>query len=183
MDVRKFYPSVDKGVLMTLVARKIKDKRVLKLIETILIGCEGLAIGNYISQPLGNLYLSGLDHYLKQNLKCRAMVRYCDDITVFSNSKEELHLVRVAVQKYLSTNLNLQLKNNYRVFPVSIGVDFLGYVSYPEYTRIRKSIKKRYAKMLKYRPNKASIASYNGWLTHADCINLKNILENSCIFE
>jgi hypothetical protein len=73
--------------------------------------------------------------------------------------------------------VKLIVKDNYQVFPVQArSIDFVGYRFYHTHTLLRKSIKQNYARMLAKNPNHASIASYNGWLKHADCINLKDKL-------
>lgn len=171
-DIRKFYPSVDKEILKKLLRTKFKDKDLLWLLDEIIdSNIEGLPIGNLLSQWFGNFYLNGFDHWLKQNKKVKYH-RYCDDGMILGNNKSDLHQLRKDIQLYLGDNLNLYL-SNYQVFPIwSRGIDFVGYVIYHDYTFLRKSIKIRWKKMLKKRKNNKSIASYNGWLLHADCKNL-----------
>lgn len=75
----------------------------------------------------------------------------------------------------LKDNLELDLKYNYQIFPVSKrGIDFLGYKFYHTHILLRKSIKKKFIKMIKYNKNKKSIASYKGWILHSNGINLWN---------
>lgn len=89
---------------------------------------KGVPIGNYLSQFFGNLYLSGFDHWMKEEQKCKYYFRYCDDIVVLHADKKHLAKLRIKVEKYLKTELDLILKGNWQVFPVSIrGIDFLGY--------------------------------------------------------
>lgn len=177
IDITKFYPSVEHNILKSLLVRKIKDKQLIKLLFEIIDGESGIPIGNYISQYFGNFYLSYFDHWLKEELKIKHVWRYCDDIVILADNKDYLHQLFFKIRDYLKTELNLEVKGNYQVFPVSArGIDFLGYKSYHTHVLIRKSIKKNYARMLKYNPNKESIASYNGWLCHANCINLKRKL-------
>jgi len=82
-DIKKFYPSIDKEILKNKVSNLIKCKGTLELIFKIIDSCEnGIPIGNYLSQYLANLYLSELDHYCKENLKCKGYFRYMDDIVI-----------------------------------------------------------------------------------------------------
>jgi len=61
------------------------------------------------------------------------------------------------------------------VFPVkSRGIDFVGYKTYPDYCLLRKSIKDRFIKMIKFNRNNESINAYNGWLKWCNSINLRN---------
>lgn len=63
------------------------------------------------------------------------------------------------------------MKKNYRIFPVSEGIDFGGFVFTPGHTKIRKRIKKNFASK---RNNPKSITSYMGMLMHCDSKNLIN---------
>lgn len=173
IDVKKFYPSVDQDILVKLLRRMIKDEDVIGLIKTILATSKGLAIGNYISQILGNVYLSPLDRFIKEELKVPFMSRYCDDIVMLADDKDYLHDCRKKIEQFLSDKLNLQIKRNYRVFPTRLGIDYLGYVTYPTHTLLRKTIKKNYIKAVKNNKTE-SLPSYNGWLLGCNSINLRN---------
>lgn len=63
MDIRHYYPSVDRDVLMKKLERKVKDREFLDLIRRILDKHPepGLAIGFYLSQWLSNFYLEDID--------------------------------------------------------------------------------------------------------------------------
>ncbi|MGC8000391.1 RNA-directed DNA polymerase, partial [Salmonella enterica] len=65
MDIRKCYPSIDHLILKNIVRKKIKDKRLLELLDGIIDSAPGIPIGNYLSQFFANLYLSYFDHWLK----------------------------------------------------------------------------------------------------------------------
>jgi len=135
----------------------------------------GLPLGNYLSQYLANFYLNKLDHWLKETKKIKHYLRYMDDIVILGNNKEELRNLFQDIKNYLNNNLKLTIKNNYQVFPISKrGIDFVGYVHYRNYTLLRKSIKKRFIKMIRYNKNEKSINSYNGWLLYGNCLNLRN---------
>jgi len=91
LDVKKFYPSIDKEILKSKFRKIIKDKDTLNLIDVIInSGIEGLPIGNYTSQWFANFYLKDLDHYIKEELKVKYYIRYMDDMVLFSNNKKEL---------------------------------------------------------------------------------------------
>jgi len=182
LDIKKFYPSVDNEILKQIIRKKIKDKDLLWLLDEIIDSTKGIPIGNYLSQYFGNLYLSGLDHYLKENQKCKYVLRYCDDIVILHSCKDFLHKLKNAIINYL-TGLKLQLKNNWQVFSVSIrGIDFLGYRFFNRYTLLRKSIKIKFVRKIK-KINKNwkrlrhteivnSVMSYCGWFKYANCKNL-----------
>ncbi len=180
LDIKKFYPSIDHDVLKNILRRKIKDKDLLWLLDDIVDSAEGLPIGNYTSQYFSNLYLTYLDHWIKENQRVKYYFRYADDIVILSPDKKILHKLLNEIKNYLSTNLKLTVKNNYQIFPVkSRGIDFLGYVFYHTHTLLRKSIKKKFSKTMKLKSNKHSLASYSGWIKHCSGKHLlKKITHN-----
>lgn len=175
LDIKKYYPSIDHNVMMEIIKKKIKCTDTLWLIEDIVCSEKGLPIGNYLSQHLSNLYLTYFDHFVKEVLGVKYYFRYADDIIVLHSDKQRLWHYFYNIQEYLNNVLELTIKNNYKVFPTSTGIDFVGYVHYPTHTLLRKSIKKRMAKAAK-KGNPQSIASYWGWAKHCDSKNLINKL-------
>lgn len=180
IDITKFYPHVNHDILKGILRRKIKDPDLLALLDEIILSAEGLPIGNLLSQYFANLYMNGFDHCIKEKLKVKNYFRYCDDMIVLHDDKQYLHCLLSQIREYLSSNLKLSLKKNYQIFPVSArGIDTLGYVIYHTHTLLRKTIKKRFARLVAKRPNMASIASYYGWACHANCNHLlKKLLSN-----
>jgi len=185
MDVKKFYPSMDHDILKKILARKIKDPDVLWMLREIIDSTPaGVPIGNYLSQYFGNLYLTPLDHLIKEQLKCRHYFRYCDDMVILEADKTHLHDIRKAVDIYLRDHLKLTLKGDWQVFPVAVrGVDFLGYRFFPKYTLLRKSTAKEFKRKMaaikngKYKNATpvtiaSTVMSYHGWMKHANCLNL-----------
>lgn len=177
IDIRKFYPSIDHNVLKEIVRRKIKDDDLLWLLDEIIDSAPGVPIGNYLSQYFSNLYLAYFDHFVKEELKVKYYFRYADDMVFLSDQKSELWDV-FEMTKIFMRNLKLEIKENYRVFPVEKGIDFVGYVFYPTHTLLRKSIKQnmfRRIKQFKNNPKKLneSLAAYNGWMKHCNSYNLR----------
>lgn len=169
LDIKKFYPNIDHHVLKMLLQRKFKDNDLLWLFNEIIDSAAGLPIGNYLSQYLANFYLTGFDHWLKEHKQVKYYFRYADDVVILSSDKAALHELFTEIGQYLSTKLHLTIKSNYQVFPVDVrGIDFVGYVFKHSHTRLRKTIKKNFARMVKVRNNAASLASYNGWIKHCN---------------
>lgn len=181
MDVRKFYPSIDNEILKGIVRKKIKDVRLINLLDNIIDSVKGVPIGNYLSQYFANLYLCYFDHYMKENLRCKFYYRYADDIVILNSSKEVLHEILDFIKSYLNDNLNIRLKDNYQIFPVKArGIDFVGYRFYHTHVILRKRIKqslfRKVAKLNKLNLSrdeyKRAICSYKGWMSHCDSVNL-----------
>jgi retron-type reverse transcriptase len=98
-DIRKYFPSIDREILKTLIRRKIQCPDTLWLIDAIIDNGNdqesspdffpndslldpverkrGLPIGNLTSQWFANIYLSGFDHFVKEQLKVKKYLRYC----------------------------------------------------------------------------------------------------------
>lgn len=189
-DVSKFYPSVNHDVLKDILRRKIKDKRLLKLLNEIIDSADGetnVPIGNYLSQWFGNLYLNELDERVKHGYKVKAYARYCDDFVFFGNDKAELNRIKADLVPWMQERLKLKL-SKCSLFPTSQGVDFLGYRHFPNKILVRKRTAKRIKKKMRglmYRvkhkeitPKQALsvIASHEGWIKHAQSYNLRQSL-------
>lgn len=173
LDIKKFYPNVNHEILKILLRRKFKDADLLWLLDEIIDSAPGLPIGNYLSQYLANFYLTYFDHWIKEKLGIKYYFRYADDIVILHHDKAYLHLLLNSIESYFKINLELEVKSNWQVFPISKrGIDFVGYKHYHSHILLRKSIKKRFARMLKQNPNKGSIASYYGWAKHCNSQNL-----------
>ena len=186
-DISKFYPSVNHEKLLKIIKRKIKCKDTLLLLEEIINSIEGesnVPIGNYLSQWFGNLYMNELDQLIKHKYHIKDYIRYCDDFLLFSNSKEKLNQMKLIIEKFITEQLKMKL-SKCDLFPVTQGVDFLGYRHFPQgYILLRKTTAKRVKKRLKslfwkVKHKKISkesaistIASTKGWLRWANTHNM-----------
>jgi len=188
MDVRKFYPNINQNILKAMLRKKIKDNDLLWLLDIVIDsmdGEKGIAIGSLLSQWLGNFYLTYFDHWLKEEKKIKYYYRYCDDLVILHHDKNFLHELRKEISEYLNVNLDLELKNNWQVFPSKIrGIDFVGYRHFGNYTLLRNSTSKHLKKKLKRlfkrcRSGKqmnysewCSVNSYKGWIKWSNGYNL-----------
>lgn len=184
LDIRKFYPSIDHDILKIIVRKKIKDKRLLNLLDEIIESAQGVPIGNYLSQFFANLYLTYLDHWIKEQKKVRYYFRYSDDIVILGRDKQELRNLLYDIQNYLNNKLKLSFNDNWQIFKVdSRGIDFVGYRVFHTHTLLRKRIKKKFCKKinkLNKKQNldkdtyKQKICSYIGWIKYCNGRNLLN---------
>jgi hypothetical protein len=88
-------PSVDHRVLQGLLRRKIRDKKVLCLLDSLIAtggegAGKGMPISNLTSQLFANVYLDPFDHFVKEGLRRKHYVRYMDDWLIMGRTKEEL---------------------------------------------------------------------------------------------
>lgn len=141
MDIYHYYPSISPKRLSWALARKIKDKRFLRLVYDITASnpSGGLAIGFYINQWLANYYLETLDNFILTKLGANYYVRNMDDMVLLGPNKKKLHRARKEIECFLWQRLGLRLKRNWQVFPVdSRGIDFVGYRFYHTHTTMRR---------------------------------------------
>lgn len=188
LDVKKFYPSISHDVLKDTLRRKIKDTRLLQLLDEIIDSAPGVPIGNYLSQYFANMYLAYFDHWIKEEQGVKYYFRYADDIVILHENKEHLRQLFTELQSYLQTNLKLTIKENWQIFPVkSRGIDFLGYVFFHTHILLRKGIKQRFCRRLSKLNKKEisqkeylqAICSWIGWAKHCNSKNLlKTIILN-----
>ncbi len=187
MDISKFYPSVDHDVLIAIVRRKIKCPDTIWLMKNIIYSVpdgKNIPIGNYTSQWLGNLYLNDLDQFIKHEYHVKAYIRYCDDFLIFHDDKRYLGAMAKTIEEFLAARLKLRM-SKCDLFPVSRGVDFLGYRHFPEYILLRKSTATRMKRRLRVLPDllarhkitadqyRATLASITGWLKWSNSRNLQ----------
>lgn len=212
IDVRKYFPSICHDTLLAILRRKIGDRDVLWLIQSIIDSYEepprhdekgnllfsfngptGIPIGNLTSQFFANVYLNGLDHFIKQNLGCRAYIRYVDDLVFLGSSKKRLHEIRVEVQRYLNEKLGLEIhENQCQPFPVTEGIDFLGYRVFRTHRFVRDGNGYRFFRRFKrlrwlYREKRIrlenvtqSVVSWIGHVSHADSWGFRTELLREC---
>jgi len=157
-DIRKYFASIDHGILCEMLARKFKDADLIWLLNIIIDSAEsedagkGIPIGSLTSQHFANLYLDRLDHYIKDFLKVKGYLRYMDDFILFTDEKTELHLLHSSLRNFLSDELKLELKEKASIIaPVLEGVPFLGFRIFPNVIRLKHENKKRALNTLKSR--------------------------------
>lgn len=183
MDVKKYYPSIDRNILIEDYRHLFKDEGLLWYLEMNIKEAPdtGILIGNYLSQFGGNFYLSPLDHWIKEVKGIKYYFRYMDDIVILHHSKEYLQKLKVEIFNFLEHNRGLKVKDNYQVFPVADrGVDFVGYRIFHDYTLLRKSTAERMKSKMVIMLNKVNnggeltysdycrFNSYKGWLQFCD---------------
>ncbi|HEY4521416.1 MAG TPA: reverse transcriptase/maturase family protein [Candidatus Paceibacterota bacterium] len=190
-DIRKFFASIDQKILIDIVVGYIPDKRIVALITEIVssfCSCQthqtmptgriggvrkGLPLGNLTSQLLVNIYMNEFDQFVKHRLKAKFYIRYADDFVILSHDKELLITMYRYIDTFLRERLHLQLHpGKVSIQNYQSGVDFLGWVHFPDHLVLRTSTKRRMQKRTKGSENEYSIISYLGLLSHGNAYTL-----------
>ena len=100
----------------------------------------GLPIGNLTSQLFANIYLDPLDQFIKHQLKAKYYLRYCDDLVILHQEPECLLQFENQINTFLQQNLDLQLNSRRSLKTVDSGINFLGYISRPDYRLVRRRV-------------------------------------------
>jgi len=197
MDIRQYFPSIDRGLVKQKYRRYIKDKQVLNLFDLIIDSApvsqplcylpedkilpypdapKGLPIGNLTSQFLANLYLNEFDHFVKQTLGCHAYLRYMDDFIILGDNVAALKTIREQVrQRLLQDRVHLHPRKAH-IVPTQCGLNVLGYLVYPHTRRLRNVNGYRFARKLRgfaraYQQGRMDWADFNpsvqSWIGHA----------------
>ena len=118
LDLKNFFDQVDHDILMRMVAERVRDKRVLKLIGRYLrapmvqgrneqVRVKGTPQGGPLSPLLANIYLDALDKELER--RGLSFVRYADDIAIYVSSPRAAERILESVIEWLRIELKLEV--------------------------------------------------------------------------
>jgi RNA-directed DNA polymerase len=189
-DIRKFFVNIDHEILMNILRNRITDADTLWLLRQIIDSfCidgrkgVGLPLGNLTSQLFVNVYMNEFDQFVKRKLKVRHYIRYADDFVILHPDRKHLENVLTDIAAFLETELRLSLHpRKITIETIASGVDFLGWVHFPNHRILRTATKRRMCRKLKENANDESAASYMGLLSHGNTYKLKHQLFDTLPF-
>lgn len=183
-DYSKFFPSIDREVLHTLINRKIDCAGTLAILREIIPATgKGIPIGSLTSQLFANVYGNMADRFIHFDLGQRHWARYMDDIVVMGDDQERLMDDFLRLNDFSAERMKLRI-GKWQLAPVSRGVNFLGYRIWPTHKLLRKDsvlrAKRKVANFLHYGDTDGLtkfVASWRGHTQWADANNLHKWME------
>ena len=183
-DIKKFFASINHKILLDILKSYTPDKLIVWLLQEIIESFStkpgvGLPLGNLTSQLFVNIYMNKFDQFVKHKLKAKYYIRYADDFVILSDDKNRLEKLIPPIAEFLNEKLKLQLHPN-KVFikTLASGLDFLGWVSFPDHIVLRTTTKRRIIRRIKNMPMPATVNSYLGLLRHGNTNKLRSAILN-----
>jgi retron-type reverse transcriptase len=201
LDIKKFFASINHEILKNILARYIPDQDILWLLGEIILSFQtphpasghllpkgegncGLPLGNLTSQLFVNIYMNEFDQFVKHELKVKYYIRYADDFMILHPHREVLTALLYRIVVFLKQELRLTLHPN-KIFlkTMTSGVDFLGWINFPNYRVLRTTTKRRMFRRLKEHATSETLQSYLGLLKHGQtCKIQKQVLNDYWLF-
>ena len=193
MDIRKFFYSIDRDILKSMLPKKIKCKKTLALLYEIIDSADtidkiGLPLGNTLSQLFANIYMNKADQYAKRKLSLKYYIRYADDIVIVVENKQKAQEVLQLIGRFINKELHLKLnKKKTKIFPINQGVNAIGYKIYPTHMLLRDDSKKRIKRKTKAMPHliregkltvERAERMLNSWKGHAEFACSYNFIQD-----
>ncbi|MBU1193868.1 MAG: group II intron reverse transcriptase/maturase [Proteobacteria bacterium] len=150
MDLEKFFDEVHHDILMSRIAMKIADKRILRLIRSYLQA--GIMTGGLVTQPvkgtpqggplsplLSNILLDDLDNELEQ--RGHRFCRYADDCNIYVGSRRAGERLLSSLDKFVTNKLRLKINRSKSAVDRPWNRKFLGYsVTYHNPPRLKVAL-------------------------------------------
>jgi hypothetical protein len=172
---------VDHRILTDILRRHLHDRDILWLLGEI-VGSfcstapgKGLPLGNLTSQLLVSVYMNEFDQFVKHELKAKYYIRYADDFVFLSHSRESLEKLVPRVDAFLQKRLKLTIHPlKLHLTTLASGIDFLGWVHFPDHRVLRTTTKRRMMKRIQESEKEATRESYLGMLRHGNAEKLRD---------
>ena len=203
MDLEKFFDTVNQSKLMEILARDIKDGRVLSLIHKYLragaIECGrfvdtevGVPQGGPLSPLCANIMLNELDHELER--RGHKFVRYADDMVIFCKSEASAKQTLEHIIPYIERKLFLKVNREKTVVARAGRIKFLGYGFYKGRKgfslRVHQKAQQKMRQRVKELTSRRRVNDYEewkrklkrfvvGWVNYYRLADMKKLLENT----
>lgn len=117
--------------------------------------------------------MNEFDQFVKHQLKVKHYIRYADDFVFLSRNRNYLVSLLPHIETFLKDKLRLELHpDKVSINTIASGIDFLGWVHFPQHRVLRTVAKRRMFRALGEDPKEARILSYLGMLLHGNAYGL-----------
>ena len=216
-DIFRYFPSIDHDILKRDLRRRIACAPTLALLDAVIDGSNpqepvyqtfpgddlftplqrrhGLPIGNLTSQFFANVYLDGLDHFVKEVLRA-PYVRYVDDMALFHDDPAELVVWRERIETWLIGHRLKLHPGKTRIVASAQAVPFLGYVLFSDGRRRLpvdnvdrfagrlRTLRQRYqAGSVDLNEVRQRVGSWVAHAAHANTLSLRHALFRGGLFD
>lgn len=192
LDISKFFYSIDRGLLKSIIFKIIKCDKTRDIIGSILdsmnmISPLGLPLGNTTSQSFANIYMNRFDQFCKRILKIKYYIRYMDDSIAIVLSKKIAQDYLKQMDEFISKGLNLTLNpKKTKIFPLRQGINAYGCKIHITHRLLRNDSKKKIKRKVKKFHNllrrglitvEKVESILNSWYGHAKQCNSFNFIQ------
>ena len=183
-DIRKFFASIDHEILSSILNLYIPDQDILRLLNQIINSFHssdfnvGMPLGNLTSQLFANICMNEFDQFMKHEIKAKYYIRYADDFVILNTNRKWLESILVKMSSFLKEKLHLSLHPNKTFIKTfASGVDFLGWIHFPNHRVLRTSTRRRMMNRCGGEPKLETVSSYLGMLKHGNAYKYQEILQ------
>ncbi len=178
-DYSKFFPSIDRAVLHTMIDRKLDCEETLRILREIIPTTgKGIPIGSLTSQLFANVYGNAADRFIHFDLGQRTWARYMDDIVVLGDDKAKLVDTFLRLNDWSMERLGLRI-GKWQVSPTSQGINFLGYRIWSTHKLLRKDsvtrAKRKVSNFIKHQDFDGLTKFKASWSGHTQWANSYNL--------
>lgn len=195
-DISKYFASIPHDRLKDENRRYIGDRKALILMDDIidhngiLPDGVGIPVGNLTSQLFANVYGNILDKFVKHSLNIVPYIRYMDDFIILSDDLAKLREWAARIEEFIIEEMGLLLNPKSTILYAGNGVDFCGYIHYPEYRKVRKASVRRLKNDVKdLKAGELDTETFDrryqsrlGHMGHADTYHITKAIEYDLLF-
>lgn len=181
-DFSKFFPSIDRAILHSMIRKKISCRKTYDLLcRFIPQDGVGLPIGSLTSQVFANVYGGMIDRYIHFELGYRHWARYMDDVIILGSDIDQMRVDVDCIKQFSLQEMNMRL-SKWQVSSISRGVNFLGYRIWPHHKLIRKDSVQRAKRKIKAMQERGDVEAMEkflaAWYGHASWADTQNLLRH-----
>ena len=153
IDVAKYFYSIDRDILKSLLRKQIKDPDLLWLCDIVIDsspeGEKGIPLGNVSSQDVAHVYLNELDQFAVRYKGFKYYTRFNDDICIIVADREIAKNALEEAQHFLRDRLHLDTNKKAHILPLAQGMNSCGFKIHPTHMLLRDRSKNGMRRRLK----------------------------------